>query len=92
MLALLHLPFENTRPLWLIEASNFEDLGRVQVRVGSPSHDGDVSADHLVDGSMSGQRSITIGEAMRHLHSTEGYKKRERFMLVRSSANSHEKE
>ena len=56
MLTLLHLPLENASSLRLIETGDLEYLGRVEVRVGSSAHDGDVAADHLVD------RSNRIGE------------------------------
>ena len=38
MLAFLNFALKYTSPLGLVEAGNLEDLGRVQPRVGTPSH------------------------------------------------------
>jgi len=51
VLALLDFTLEHTRSLRLIESSDLEDLGRVEIRVGSPSHYRNISTYHLVHGT-----------------------------------------
>lgn len=44
MLSLLHFSFQHTSSLGFVEAGNFEDLCRIQPRIGPPSHHGDTLA------------------------------------------------
>ena len=49
---LLHFPFEDPRPCWLIETCNLQDVGSVDPVVGSPAHDMVASNLEFVDGDL----------------------------------------
>jgi len=50
MLAPLDFSFQYPGPLSLVKFSDLENLGSIQVRVRTATHDGHASADHLKDG------------------------------------------